>query len=162
MPVHDLPAAEFLQRHAPSLLRGAALLAIASGIGLWGALLLAPQPDPAPPMLAVEPAQAPSLDALAGWFGSGRGRLQVRMTGLMAAGPRGTAILSIDGAPARAFRVGDTLAPGVTLAEVHADGIVVNQDGMDEAITAPAAEPPAPGFIPAGSPQGGTGGHPFP
>lgn len=153
MPVLSLPAADFLHRHAPGLLHGAALLAIAGGIGLWGALLLAPQPDPAPPMLTLEPAPAPSLDTLAGWFGSGRGRLQVRMTGLMAAGPRGTAILSIDGAPARAFRVGDTLAPGVTLAEVHAHGIVVSQDGMDEAIAAPAAVAPAPGFIPAGPPH---------
>ncbi|MGB3706569.1 type II secretion system protein N [Castellaniella sp.] len=150
MPVLPLPVTGFLHRHAPGLLHAAALLAIAGGIGLWGALLLAPQPDPAPPMLAVEPAPAPSLDALAGWFGSGRGRLQVRMTGLMAAGPRGTAILSIDGAPSRAFRVGDTLAPGVMLAEVHAHGIVVNQDGMDEAIAAPAAAAPATGFILAG------------
>ncbi|WP_323000081.1 type II secretion system protein N [Castellaniella sp.] len=155
MPVPHLPAIEFLHRHGPDLLHGTALLAIAGGIGLWGTLLLAPQPDPAPPMLAVAPAPAPSLDTLAGWFGSGRGRLQVRMTGLIAAGPRGTAILSIDGAPARAFRVGDTLAPGVTLTEVHAHGIVVSQDGMDDAIAAPPSAALAPGFIPADQPRTG-------
>ncbi|WP_323028842.1 hypothetical protein [Castellaniella defragrans] len=152
MPALRLPAAESLRRHAPGMLRGAALLAIAAGIGLWGALLLAPRPAPAPPLLAPHAAQAPSLAPLEGWFGSGRGRLQVRIAGLMAAGARSTAVLSIDGAPARAFRVGDDLAPGITLTAVHAGGIVVSQDGMDETVAAPAPPAAAPGFVPAGRP----------
>ncbi len=152
MPALRLPAAESLRRHAPGMLRSAALLAIAGGIGVWSALLLAPRPAPAPPMLAAQAAPARSLAPLEGWFGSGRGRLQVRIAGLMAAGVRSTAVLSIDGAPARAFRVGDDLAPGITLTAVHAGGIVVSQDGMDETVAAPAPPAAAPGFVPAGRP----------
>ena len=148
MPVLNVPAADLLRRHAPGMLYGAALLALATGIGLWGALLLAPQPDAAPPMLATPAPSGRGLDTLEGWFGSGKGRLQVRITGLMAAGDRSTAVLSIDGAPPRAYRIGAELAPGITLSAVHADAIVINQDGLDETVAAPALPALVRGFVP--------------
>jgi len=152
MPALILPPRELLYRHAPRLLQGAAIVAIASGIGLWGALLLAPHPDPAPPMLVTQAPPSHGLEPLEGWFGSGKGRLQVRITGLMAAGERSTAVLSIDGAPARAYRIGDALAPGITLSAVQADAIVINQDGLDETVPAPARPAPVRGFVPVADP----------
>jgi len=130
----------------PRLATFVALLALAIGIGIWGAILLAPSPPPAPPTAVSDGALRTDTSPVAGWFGTGAGaRIQVVVAGLIAAGPRGSAVLAIDGRPARAYAVGTQLAEGVTLAEVRGTGVVLDQGG--ERVEVEAAKlPPVDGI----------------
>ncbi|WP_323011322.1 hypothetical protein [Castellaniella sp.] len=146
LPTRLLPAA--IDQHGPSFLRAIALLAIACGIGIWGALLLAPAPAPAPAQLGQSSTSGQAPDAVVAWFGSGRGQLHIKILGLIVGGPRGTVLLSVDGAPAQAYRLGDTLAPGAILDTMTADGISISLDGTIQHIAAPSPAPAAAGFEP--------------
>ena len=141
------PAA-FLSAYGPRLAHAAAVLALAAGIGLWGALLLAPRPAAAPPALASGPAPGQDVAPVANWFGGGSARLRVAVVGLIAAGERGAALLSINGDKPEAYRVGQTLAQGVTLAAVLPHGVSIDQDGIVEDISMPAAAQLPQGFVP--------------
>lgn len=142
--------AHSLRLQGPRLLQGLAMLALACGAGLWGALLLAPQPAATPPMLGQGVAPGQSIEPVVGWFGGANSRLRLKVVGLIAAGQRGTALLSINGAPAEAYHVGETLAPGVTLVAVRADAVSIGQDGLVEDVAAPVQAMPANGFVPVG------------
>jgi len=133
---------------APAALRIAAILALAAGIGVWASILLAPRPASLPP--AVSAAAAPrAVDNGPGALWSGKDeamRTQISVLGVIAAGPDGAAVLSIDGGPPLAWRVGDEVAPGIVLREVAAETITVEQAGRASRLPAPAA-PPAPAGI---------------
>ncbi|WP_233155063.1 type II secretion system protein N [Candidimonas nitroreducens] len=142
--------AQWLRPQGPRLLQGLAMLALACGAGLWGALLLAPRPAAAPPMLAEGAAPGQSIEPLVGWFGGASSRLRLKVVGLIAAGERGTALLSINGGAAEAYHVGESLAPGVTLVAVRANAVSIGQDGLVEEVAAPEQALPANGFVPVG------------
>jgi general secretion pathway protein C len=117
-------------RYLPRLVQRAAVVALAAGVGVWGAILFAPSPPPAPPTAAASTTLATDTQPVSRWFGTGSGaKIQVVVAGLISAGPRGSAVLAIDGRPARAYAVGNDLAEGVTLAEVGRSGVVLNQGG---------------------------------
>jgi general secretion pathway protein C len=140
----------FLQHFDPvRLSRAAAILALATGVGAWGSILLAPRAQGLPPMLnAPRPAGADTA-AMARWFGKSAAPVKVTVLGLISAGPRGAAILAIDGGEPRAYRVGQAIADGVTLAKVERAGVVLDQAGASIQVAAPA-EPAlaSPGFVP--------------
>ena len=135
-------------RYEPArLLRAAAILAAAAGVGAWSAVLLAPQPRALPPMLTAPPPAGASAP-LAQWFGSSAASVKVAVLGVIAAGERGAAILRIDGGAPQAYRVGQSIADGVTLARVERNGVVLDQAGAPIRVDAPAAPVmPAPGFV---------------
>ena len=141
-------------RVIPSLPRSStfvALLALAAGVGVWGAILLAPSPPPAPPTAVTDGALQTDTGPVAGWFGTGAGaKIQVVVAGLIAAGPSGSAVLAIDGRPARAYAVGTQLAEGVTLAEVLGGGVVLDQGGERVEVQATKL-PPVDGIRTVGS-----------
>lgn len=139
----------------PAFVRGLAVLALAVGIGVWGALLFAPAPRALPPTLDSASATGQDTAAVARWFGGGALRVRVAVVGLIAAdGGRGAALLVVNGGPAQAYRIGQTLAPGVKLAGVSPTAVSVDQDGVIEQVAMPVN--PASviqGFIPvSGSP----------
>ena len=138
-------------QRGPVLVKYAAMAAVAAGIGLWGALLLAPSPVATPPALASGPAPGQDISPVSNWFGGGTARLRVAVVGLIASGRQGAALLSINGGPAQAYRVGQTLAQGVTLSAVQATGVTIDQDGILEDITIPSPSPLPQGFVPAGA-----------
>jgi len=142
-----IPFASFLHQRGPRLLQAAAMLAVAVGVGLWAALLLAPRPLAAPPALTLGEAPGQDISPVANWFGSGTARLRVSVVGLIAAGDRGAALLSINGEPARAYKVGQALAQGVTLAGVSATGVSLDQDGIIEDVSIAAAAAVPLGFV---------------
>ena len=116
------------------------MLALALGVGVWGALLLAPAPREAPPVLGSMMPQLYDTKPVAQWFGGSPLRVRVTAAGVISADDgRGAALLSVDGAPARAYRVGQTLAPGVVLDSVSASAMTIAQDGLAEHIAVPAA-----------------------
>jgi hypothetical protein len=130
----------------PKVVAIVAMLLFAAGVGVWGAILLAPSPPPAPPTAVAEGALQADTAPVANWFGTGAGaRVQVVVAGLIAAGPRGSAVLAVDGRPARAYPVGAEVAPGVLLAEVRGTGVVLDQAGQRVEVQA-AKLPPVDGI----------------
>lgn len=124
----------------PALLRFMAIAALASGIGIWGAVLLAPQPGPLPAALTRPPPRAVDNTAVALWFGKDEVlRMQISVLGVIAGGPDGAAILSVDGGAPVALRAGQEVAPGVYLRDVSANQIVIEQHGVETSLNAPAA-----------------------
>lgn len=108
----------------------------------WAMQWLKPpqRPVAAPPQVA----QAePSLIAAAGLFG-GRAVAAVasnyQLKGVVAAalGKESAAILSADGKPAQAYRVGAEVAPGVSLKEVHPQYVLLSENGVMKRVELPA------------------------
>jgi general secretion pathway protein C len=140
------------RNQAPLIAQALAMLALATGIGLWGALLLAPQPAATPPSLALNPAPGQNISPLINWFGGNSARLRVAVVGLISSGQHGTALLSINGGPAQAYSVGQSLASGVTLAAVLPHGISIDQDGIIQDIEMTRRVLPANWFVPVATP----------
>lgn len=123
---------------APALLRGLAMAACAAGTGVWAALLLAPVPHEFPPALETAEQAAPDTSAVAQWFGGQALRVRVAVSGVIASNDGGgAALLSVDGAAPRAYRAGQTLAPGVVLESVSRTSISISQDGVVESVALP-------------------------
>src|SRR5690554_6905150 len=137
------------RNRAPLIAQAVAMLALAAGIGWWGALLLAPQPTAAPPALGLGPASGQNISPVINWFGGDSARLRVAVLGLISSGQHGTALLSINGGPAQAYSVGQSLATGVTLAAVLPHGVSIDQDGITEDIEVTGRTLPPNGFVPA-------------
>jgi general secretion pathway protein C len=74
----------------------------------------------------------------------------IRALGVMAEGStgRGIALIGVEGKPPKAVRAGEAIAPGIVLAEVRRDGVVVNRSGAMEQIRL-ATKPLPPGVLPA-------------
>jgi general secretion pathway protein C len=91
--------------------------------------------------------------AVAGLFGAtadaGAGS-NIRALGVMAEGStgRGIALIGVEGKPPRAVRAGESIAPGVILAEVRRDGVVLNRSGAMQQIRL-ATKPLPQGVLPA-------------
>jgi general secretion pathway protein C len=123
---------------APALLRGLAMAACAAGTGVWAALLLAPVPHEFPPALETAEQAAPDTSAVAQWFGGQALRVRVAVSGVIASNDGGgAALLSVDGAAPRAYRVGQALAPGVVLESVSRTSVSVSQDGVIDTVALP-------------------------
>ena len=54
---------------APAALRVLAVLALAAGVGVWAAVLLAPRPGPLPPAVSAAAPRAADNTPVALWFG---------------------------------------------------------------------------------------------
>lgn len=92
----------------PRLVQFAAVLAILAGLLFWGYLLLAPIPG----VVQAEVADVPppsGEDAAQRWFAAPSGEVEVQLAGLISGGPAAIAILSVNGAPAQAYREGEVL-----------------------------------------------------
>ena len=137
-------------RHAPAWLRVAAMVAMAAGSGVWTAVLLAPTPRETLPVLdsMVPPVQ--DTTPVARWFGGKPLRVHVTALGVIAGDDgSGAALLSVDGGPPRAYRVGQSLAPGVSLDGVTASTVSIAQDGLVEQVALPTrAGSGLRGFVP--------------
>jgi general secretion pathway protein C len=112
-----------------SVLLFAALCAIVAG---WALQLLAPR-APIAPAGAVAQVQGPPDLSAAGQLFGGVPRPQdtlvqaapsnIQVTGVLASGDRGVALLAIDGRPAKPFAVGEPVSDGMTVRSVAADAV---------------------------------------
>jgi len=120
----------------------AALCAVVAG---WALQLLAPR-APMAPSGAVAQARPPvDLSRAGQLFGGAPAAAtaaepvapsNIQVAGVLAAGPRGVALLAIDGKPARPFAVGESVADGLALSSVSGDIVVLDRGG--EAVRLPA------------------------
>lgn len=124
-----------LRFDGPSATRNMARLALAAGAGIWSALLFAPAPQPLPPLLEASTPSRPDVESVARWFGGGALRVRVAAVGVISgADGAGAALLAVNGGPTQAYRVGQALAPGVTLAAVSPAAVSIDQDGVVEEV----------------------------
>jgi general secretion pathway protein C len=96
-------------------------------------------------------ARSVDIASVARLFGAtGEAPSNIRALGVMAEGStgRGIALIGVEGKPPRPVRAGEAIAPGVILAEVRRDGVVLNRSGAMQQIRL-AAKPPPQGVLPA-------------
>jgi general secretion pathway protein C len=127
-----------------SVLLFAALCAIMAG---WALQLLAPK-APIAPGGAIAQAQAPLDLRQAGLLFGGAPSVagnatpappsNIQVTGVLAAGPSGVALLAIDGKPARPFQVGDRVSDGLAVVSVSPDTVELDRGGVAVRLPAPA------------------------
>jgi general secretion pathway protein C len=129
---------------AGTLLAAAVLAATA---GHWLVTLGAPVPQPGPEAAAQGSRAAPDLGAAALLFGradapgnaaSAPAAVNLQVLGVVAAGRLGSALLAVDGKPARAYAVGATLGPGRHLKAITDQAVVVDDNGRELTLPAPA------------------------
>ena len=121
-----------------------ALLALVLAYWTWA--WLAPYPEPRTPSTA-QPGMHTSGKAALALFGSVQANhagiaptgIAAKLLGVVAAsgGQAGFALLKIDTKPAIAVREGAEIAPGVRLAEIQADHVVLERNGVRETLAWP-------------------------
>jgi general secretion pathway protein C len=128
----------------------------------WGVRIFTPAPTAAPPPLPPPPVRDPDPIAAARMFGKVE-RVQavtsnIQAVGAFAAGKDSSAVLSVDGRPARVFLLGQDVAPGMKLAAVTPEAVVLEAGGGRQEIRLPAravaafgGAPPPPNFTREGN-----------
>jgi len=129
-----------------SVLLFAALCAI---VAVWALQLLAPR-APIAPAGAVATVQGPPDLSAAGQLFGGVPRAadaqvqaapsNIQVSGVLASGERGVALLAIDGRPAKPFAVGDPVSDGMTVRAITGDSVELDRGagGLPMRLPAPA------------------------
>jgi len=130
-------------QNAASLATFAAIALLGAVLAYWSWAVLAPQPAPRAP--AATPA-AGDASAAAALFGkapqeqrSTASASSIRLLGVVAdpGGKRGYAVLRLDAKRTVAVTEGAEVEPGLRLAEVHVDHIVLERNGARETLAWP-------------------------
>lgn len=140
----------------PKLAAVALGLCLVGILAFWASKLLAPRVSVAPIVVSAPPTDNQESVFTKQLFGNAPltaatsnapvdSRLQV--LGVIASAS-GVAVLSVDGAAAKPFSVGQTIAQGVVLTQVRADKVVIKRDGVEQ--TLPTPKPPNTSILTAG------------
>jgi general secretion pathway protein C len=130
------------------------VMAIAAYLGVR---VFTPAPTAAPPPLAPPPLRDPDPVATARMFGKVEVihavATNVQALGAFIAGKDSSAVLSVDGKPARAYLLGQEVAPGMKLVDVTPEVVVLEAGGGRQEVRLPArtvasfgGAPPPPNF----------------
>jgi len=132
----------------PLAVQWLALLAALGGVVAWAILLATPAPQHQPEPSSATPGAATEGPA-AQWFAQTPPRMDITVSGLLATTQGAVAILSVNDAPAQAYRIGDTLVRGANLQAIEANAVVVEQAGMQlrVAITELPTAPQMPSLV---------------
>lgn len=154
MPRISFDRSELLQTSAVIVSTLVALALLAWVLAYWSWLWLLPRPQPRGDDTPLAVASGASPAALFGVAPRTAGAppatgLALRLQGVVAAeqNARGYAVLQIDAKRVVAVLAGDEVAPGVRLAEVHADHVILERGGLRETLAWPPKAvnaPPAP------------------
>lgn len=115
-----------LRLSPPHLLQATALLATVVGVVLWSSLLLTPAESHTPtvqPQVLAARSDSPALQ----WFSNQPLALDIKVSGVLAGAHGAVAILSLNDGPPRSFLVGERLSPGVRLAAIEGDAVVIER-----------------------------------
>ncbi|HZA94759.1 MAG TPA: hypothetical protein VE421_01380 [Burkholderiaceae bacterium] len=127
-----------------------AVLAIA---GYWGIRIFTPSPLAAPPPLPPPPLRDPDPVAAARMFGKvdvvQLVASNVQALGIFSAGKDSSAVLVVDGKPARVFLIGQEVAPGMKLVSVTPELAVLETTGGRQEVRMPAQPVAQLGGVPA-------------
>jgi hypothetical protein len=130
--------------------------------GYWALRIFTPAPTAAPPPLPPPPLRDPDPMAAARMFGKVQVvqavATNVQALGVFAAGDDSSAVLVVDGKPARVFIVGQEVAPGMKLIEVTPEIAVLEASGARQEVRLPTRPvvslggvPPPPNFTREGN-----------
>ncbi len=133
------------RRWAPSIAAVAAFGALGATCAYWALQLLAPPVAIAPAGSLVDTRSAHDLAAAQALFGSAASGspatipspVDVRVLGVAASPLRGSAVLVVDSAAARAYLVGDEVGADMRLIEVRSDAAVLERRGVRIELPAP-------------------------
>ncbi len=129
----------------------------------WGIKVLTPPPASAPPPLAAPPPRDPDPVAVARMLGLVQAARtvvvsNVQVTGVFAAGKDSSAVLVVDGKPARVYLLGQEVSPGTSLEAVRPDGVTLSGSAGKQDVRIPArpvasfgGPAPAPAFTLSGN-----------
>jgi general secretion pathway protein C len=129
----------------------------------WGIKVLTPPPASAPPPLAAPPPRDPDPVLAARMLGLVQAATAVvvsniQVAGVFSAGRDSAAVLVIDGKPARAYLVGQEVAPGTSLESVNPDGVTLSGASGKQEVRIPprtiatfGGAPPPPAFTLSGN-----------
>jgi general secretion pathway protein C len=129
----------------------------------WGIKVLTPPPASAPPPLAAPPPRDPDPVLAARMLGLVQAVQptvvsNIQVAGVFAAGRDSSAVLVIDGKPARAYLLGQEVAPGTSLEAVRPDGVTLSGASGKQDVRIPprpvasfGGPPPAPAFSLSGN-----------
>lgn len=123
----------------------------------WGVRVFTPAPTAAPPPLPPPPLRDPDPVATARMFGKVEMvhavATNVQAVGAFVAGKDSSAVLSVDGKPARVFLLGQDVAAGMKLVDVTPEVVVLEAGGGRQEVRLPAravasfgGAPPPPNF----------------
>jgi len=130
-------------KKAASLATLAALALLGVVLAYWSWAWLAPPAAPRAPAAVETAGRTSSAGGLFGTAKEGQGSAAassaVRLMGIVAAsdGRRGHAVLRLDAKKTVAVLQGEDVEPGLRLAEVHADHIVLERNGARETLAWP-------------------------
>ena len=128
----------------------AGVMAIAA---YWGIRIFTPAPIAAPPPLPPPPLRDPDPMASARMFGKvdvvQSVASNVQALGIFSAGKDSSAVLVVDGKPARVFLVGQEVAPGMKLVSVTSEIVVLEAGGGRQEVRLPARPVAQLGGLPA-------------
>jgi general secretion pathway protein C len=108
----------------------------------WGIRILTPPPASAPPPLASAPPRDPDPILVARMLGLVQAAQttvvsNIQVAGVFAAGKDSSAVLVVDGKPARAYLIGQEVAPGTSLESVRPDGVTLSGAGGKQDVRIP-------------------------
>jgi general secretion pathway protein C len=152
-----------MKRFATVLMHLLLLALVCAAAAYWVVKIATPAPTTAPPPVASPPPRDVDPVLAARMFGlvqlaNTQVTANVQVSGVFAAGPQSSAVLVVDGKPARAYLVGQQVAPGLTLAEVRSDGVTLESGGARQDVRVPprpvanlGGAPPPPSFVRQGN-----------
>lgn len=117
----------FAHRVSPSLaVQALALLATLAGVMTWTPLLLT-SAESRTPTITPQALAARSDNPALQWFSNVPAPLDVKVSGVLAGARGAVAILSLNDGPPGSFLLGERLGPGVRLAAIEGDRVVIER-----------------------------------
>ena len=151
----SLDRPDLAQTTVVSLVTLAALALLGVVLAYWTWAWLAPRPEPRAQPLAGPVGSVASANSLFGSVQRDRNiaaptGIAIKLLGVVAAsgGRRGYAVVQLEARQILAVHEGEDIAPGIRLAEVHADHVILERNGTRETLTWPEkksfVKPPVP------------------
>ena len=135
----------FAQAVVVSLVTFLALALLSLVLAHWTWAWLAPRPEPRAPAAPQTGGRAETAYGLFGGApllskGAATTGIAIRLLGIVAAtgGGDGYALVQLDTNQIRAVREGENIAPGIRLAEVRPDHVILDRGGIPETLALPA------------------------
>lgn len=139
-----------------SLVTLAALVLLGVVLAYWTWVWFTPRPEPRAQPLADPVGRVASANLLFGTVQRNQNiaaptGIAIKLLGVMAAsgGRRGYAVVQLEARQILAVHEGEDIAPGIRLAEVHADHVILERNGMRETLTWPEKKTAVPPLVPA-------------
>lgn len=112
---------------------------VLAGVLYWGLRFWQLAPPPVALTATQRAADDPAASAVAKWFAPGEVRLNVAVNGVMVRRSRAVALLSVNEGAPQPFMVGETILDNVTVREITARSVVLDNGGKLLSLAAPDA-----------------------